>query len=235
MMYTSHRLRAQEKKVAKKLIFSGIFFLGGILFIVFAGLPLLAKLAVGLSLIKGETKTANESRNNPIFAPVIDSLPSATNSGTISISGYSDKEREIILSVNGEEQEQNMTDDEGKFKFRAVKITPGENKISLKAKYKDQTSESAEFSIAYKKDPPKLEISEPSDGQTIHNDANITIKGVTDPGSKISINDRLVIVERDGNFSFPESLHDGENEFKITATDDAGNTNEDDIKINYSS
>ena len=226
MEYSSHRLRAQEKKVFKKFIWSLIFLFGGLILGVFAGIPLLAKLAVGLSLIKSDKTTVYETGSSTIFAPVVEPLASATNSGTIIISGYSDIEREIIVSVNGQKAGENLTDEEGKFKFRGIKINPGENKISVIAKYKDQESVPSEFIIVYKKDPPNLEISEPSDGQTLNGEANITIVGSTDPDARISVNDRLVIVGREGSFNYPVSLKEGENIFKVKAEDDAGNSKE---------
>lgn len=218
----------------KKLVWSGVIFFAGILAAVFIGLPLLARLAVGLSLIRKDTNTVNESTNFSVFAPIIEPLPNATNSAMLQVSGISDKDRQINLSVNNEKTGETVTDDEGKFKFRGISLKDGANTISVTAKYKDQESLPASFSIVFKKDPPRLEINSPSDGQTITGNADIYIEGVTDPDTRLSLNERLAIVDRNGNFRYQVKLNEGENSFKFKAEDEAGNSKESELKVRYS-
>lgn len=234
MNYSSHRLRAQERNVIKKLIFSLAILFGGILFAVFIGLPILARLAVSLSLIKKENTNVTDKISVSLFAPIIEPLPLATNSASIAIYGSSDKERTITLWVNGEKTDEKLTDEEGKFNFRGVKLKEGNNKIEARTKFKEEESAPSQVEIVYKKEPPKLEIQEPSEGQNMIGEAKITIKGQTDPDTRISINDRFVIVERDGNFSYPITLKEGENSFSFTAIDEAGNVTQKELKVNYS-
>lgn len=234
MQYTSHRLRAQERKVRKKFIWTIIYIIAGFLLAIYVGLPLLAKLAVGLSLIKGEEKQTTENITTSLLAPIIEPIPTATNSASVSIRGYADKNATIIVSNNGNEVTRIDTDDEGNFLFRNIRLSSGDNKISLVAEKNDQKSDSTSISINYKNEPPPLEITEPSEGQIIRDDNKIEIKGNTSPDVKVSINDRLVIVDTDGSFSFPLTLSEGENTFNIKAEDDAGNTNEMEFKVTFS-
>ncbi|OGG31004.1 hypothetical protein A3I51_06130 [Candidatus Gottesmanbacteria bacterium RIFCSPLOWO2_02_FULL_38_8] len=201
---------------------------------VYIGLPILAKIAIGLSLIGGRNTTINETTSINVMTPVVEPLPSATNSAMISIYGFSEKDRKILVLVNGREEATTDTGKEEKFKFNNIKLSEGENKIEVVAKYQDKRSTATEFFITYKKEPPKLEIAEPTDGQTIMGEAKINITGSTDSGNKVSINDRLVIVDRNGNFTYPITLSAGENIFNFKAEDDAGNSKQLEIKVNYS-
>jgi len=234
MKYTSHRLRAMEKKTTKKLIWTLIYIFGGILLSIYVGLPLLAKIAVGLSVIRGDKETAAEKESAVIFPPVLDAIPSATNSASLTVEGYADKDTEIIISVNGKEFDKTEADSEGKFRLRNIILDDGENTIEAAVKKGDQVSKKSVQSIIFKKDPPNLEITEPTDGQQIYGEAKITIKGITDSDARLKINDRLIIIDNDGNFSYPVSLSEGENKFKFEALDAAGNKKEAELTVNYS-
>ena len=232
-MYSSHRIRAQERVIARKLVLSIVILVGGVFLAIFAGLPLLAKLAVGLSLLKGDEAKVTETAESPVFAPILEPLPQATNSSSILIRGYSDKDRQIIISVNGENAGSTETDSDGKFSFRNIRLNEGENKISVISKSKDNESEPADLTILFKKEPPVLEITEPSDGQTLRIEAKTLIKGYTDPDTNLSINDHRIIIDRDGNFSYPVTLSEGENIYQIKSEDTAGNQTVKELKINF--
>jgi len=232
-MYSSHRIRAQERVIARKLVLSIVILVGGVFLAIFAGLPLLAKLAVGLSLLKGDEAKVTETAESPVFAPILEPLPQATNSSSILIRGYSDKDRQIIISVNGENAGSTETDSDGKFSFRNIRLNEGENKISVISKSKDNESEPADLTILFEKEPPVLEITEPSDGQTLRIEAKTLIKGYTDPDTNLSINDHRIIIDRDGNFSYPVTLSEGENIYQIKSEDTAGNQTVKELKINF--
>jgi len=233
MIYSSHRLRAQERRLAKKLVWTVVILFGSIFFAIFAGLPILAKLAVGLSYLRKEETSVSENSISPVFAPIVDPVTSATNSGSIIIKGITDKDRKIIISVNGEKAAETETNDEGKFSFRNIKLSEGDNKISVVAMYREDKSVPTEFTVLFKKEPPNLEISEPTDGATIRIEAKTVIKGFTDADASITVNDHRVILDREGNFNYPVTLSEGENIYKIQASDSAGNTTIKELKINF--
>lgn len=234
MNYSSHRLRAQERNSNKKLLTSFLILVSSLIFAVFVGLPILAKFAVFISVIKKSDIDNKENAAITLFAPILESLPSATNSAIIAIYGTSEKDRNIILYLNSEKNDETITNDEGKFNFRGINLNEGNNKIEVKAKKDEQESEYAVLEINFKKEPPKLEILEPNDGQKFLGEAKISIKGQTDSGVRISVNDRLIIINNDGSFNYAVTLKDGENNFKFRATDAAGNVTEKELKLNYS-
>lgn len=234
MNYSSHRLRAQERNSNKKLLTSFLILISSLIFAVFVGLPILAKLAVFISVIKKSEVDNNENTAITLFAPILESLPAATNSAIIAIYGSSEKDRNIILYLNSEKTDETITNDEGRFNFRGINLKEGNNKIEVKAKKDEQESEYAVLEINFQKEPPKLEILEPNDGQKFLGEAKISIKGQTDSGVRISVNERLIIINNDGSFNYSVTLKDGENNFKFKATDAAGNVTEKELKINYS-
>lgn len=170
-----------------------------------------------------------------IAPPVLDSLPQATSSANIAISGLSFKNQTIKLYINDNLIDETKTDNKGLFLFKET-INPGENIIKAKAIAGDKESEfSGSIIIAFKNAPPSLNISSPSDNQAFSKDQNTAeIKGTTDPDVKITVNGLWAITDSSGKFSYSLPLQDGENKIKITATDLAGNKNEKVIKVIYS-
>ena len=89
--------------------------------------------------------------------------------------------------------------------------------------------------VSYVKGTPKLTLTSPSDGQTFSKDSNkATIAGQTDPTDRVTVNGYWAIVDSKGNFTYALPLQNGDNQLKIIATDDAGNTTEVDKKVIYS-
>ncbi len=172
-----------------------------------------------------------------LLPPTLDPIVTATNSARINISGYSISDAMITVVVNGEESAKIPTDKDGKFNTAEITLKEGENKINAFVTRKDQeSSPSATFIVIYKKSNPKIEISAPLNGARIHQDSrDITISGTTDPGNRMTINDRLVIVQGDGSFNFKVTLSDGDNTIKLQAADNAGNTTDQELKVNFSS
>jgi bacillopeptidase F len=103
----------------------------------------------------------------------------------------------------------------------------------------DVSGKESEFSnvltVAFKSAPPSLNLDSPSDGQSFSKDQNTaTVKGVTDPDVKVTVNGFWAITDSQGNFSYDLPLQNGDNKITVIATDMAGNKNEKDIKVTYS-
>src|SRR3990167_2616665 len=225
MKLSSHRLRQEEKKFTRKLITSLTIVAVSGIFVIFFGLPLLAKVVYFTSGTQKQTQNTSDT-SLALLPPTLDSISTATNSAKINVSGYSISDAAIIVVVNGEESTKIPTDKDGKFNSNEISLKEGENKINAFVVRKDQeSSPSATFIVIYKKSNPKIEISSPENGARIRQDnRDITISGTTDPGNRMTINDRLVIVQNDGSFNFKVTLSDGDNIIKLQAADDAGNT-----------
>lgn len=237
MKLSSHRLRQEEKKFTRKLLTSLVIVAASGIFVIFFGLPLLAKIVFFMSG-GSQRQTQNTTDTSlALLPPTLNSIITATNSANINISGYSIIDATITVVVNGEESAKIPTDKDGKFNTSEITLKEGENKINAFVARKDQESSPSEtFVVIYKKSNPKIEISAPLNGARIHQDSrDITVSGATDAGNRLIINDRLVIVQNDGSFNFKVTLSDGDNTIKLQAADDAGNTTDQELKVNFSS
>ena len=234
MQYTSHRLRSQEKKLARKFIKTLILIIVGVIAAIQIGLPVLAKIVVGLSFLRKDEGITEKSADSLLFPPALNSLPEATNSAMIIVSGLTDKNSSVVMVVNGEE-EKSESDNEGQFEFRGVKLQEGENKIEAYMEKEGKKSSPAIMNIIYKKEPPEINVNEPENGRKFFGeDKTVTIRGTTENDARLSVNDRFIIVEPDGDFEYSASLNEGENKFIFKASDVAGNSHEIEFKLEYS-
>jgi len=234
-MIASHRLRSEEKKLYHKLMATVVFFIFLLVLAIYVGLPLFARIIVTVTSLKGEMPAKNNTSSTLVFPPLLDPLPEATNSSSVKISGYAESEATIRIFVNDKEVAKVLVDNEGKFLTSKLSLKEGFNTITATAiKDQQESSPSASVSIICKKSSPKLEITSPKEDEKISGETKeITIAGETDSGAKISINDRVVIVGQNGKFNHRIILSDGENNFKITATDEAGNQTILERKVTY--
>jgi hypothetical protein len=234
-MIRSRLSRKMEQKTKKNLTLSilGIFLV--ILLGFKFGVPFLANVSLFLS---GSQNKEVITIQNPSFIapPVLDSFPEATSSADIIISGVASKQQTINLYINGTLMDTVKAEDDGKFSFKET-IRPGESTIQAKIILNGKESGfSNSLTTSFKSAPPSLNISSPSDGQSFSKDqSTIEVKGTTDADVKVTVNGFWAITDSNGNFSYNLPLKNGENKIKVVATDMAGNKQEKEIKVNYSS
>lgn len=236
MQITSHRLRTEEKKLVKKLLYILVAFFAFLILIVYTGLPLLAKFIVAITSINQNPVKTNQAESLSIlFPPVLDRIAEATNSATVKISGSGNTGATVKIYINNQEVLKVLADKEGRFQTGKIQLNEGNNTFTaINVLNNQESSPSAPMSITYKKSPPSLQIETPKDGDKFSSDnKDIYIQGLTDPGNRVIINDRQVIVDREGKFKYPVTLSEGDNIFHIIATDDAGNQTKMDLKVSY--
>lgn len=203
--------------------------IGGIIAILVVFFMFGPQLLINFSLLVRKSSGNNDTNINTvsyIAPPVLDPMSDATKSATITISGYADDNQTIKLYVNGKMVDTTDVKKNKSFKFTDVKLESGSNEIKAKAETDDdkESNYSSIATISYIDKPPSLDISFPQDGQTISKgDSPITVRGKTDPGVRVTVNDFWAISNGDGSFSYSLALHDGDNQIKFMATDDAGN------------
>lgn len=226
--------RVAEKREKKRLTYAlfGIVIL--IVFFAIFGLKLLVGFSLLVDRIRGTTPSVKQTENL-LLPPVLNPPPEATNSAEIFISGSAQPDRTLVLYVNGEEVKKLSIDQSGTFSF-LMTLSDGTNSVS--AKVVDEKGDVSELSQVYtvtvKKSAPKLEISQPNNGDKITGEKNTVLTaGNTDEGAKVTINGRLAIVASDGSFRMTVTLTDGENTITIIATDEAGNQTLVERKVTY--
>ncbi|MCX7955759.1 MAG: hypothetical protein N2593_01460 [Patescibacteria group bacterium] len=175
-----------------------------------------------------------KKNNNQYLSVDIDNIPVATNSSKIIIEMSAINIDEIDVYLNDQKIKQIKDFLSQNFSEEINDLKEGENKIYLVGKNKSEnmTKKTQVYKVLYKPTKPKLEISEPKDGEII-NKNEISIKGETDKEVYIKINNLPVIVDALGKFQYQARLNEGENNFEIEAIDIAGNIEKKSIKIIY--
>ena len=207
-----------------------------ILGVLFYGLPSVARFAAFLSDLRKSSLPVDRNDTTPPAPPRLDRLPEATKEPEIEISGVTEEGATVILTLNGKDEEV-VADADGKFRF-SYSLRKGENQILAKAKDRtgNESQPTAGITVLFDNEAPKLDISAPADGSQFYGDGQrqLAIKGTTEVGVTLTINDRIVKVEEDGTFTFATTLADGENSFNLKSADKAGNQTEKTLKVNFS-
>lgn len=209
------------RRVSTTLILTFILFVLILLF----GVQGLVKLASFLGGLRGSSAPIEKTKEELLLPPRLAALPIATNSAKISISGFAESGSTIEIFLNDVLMGSALVSKEEKFELSDLTLEEGENKIYAFTRVNNKRSPASRtIYVAFKKSPPKLEISSPADNAVISDkERKVNIEGETDPDTSLSINGHWVIVKKDGTFSFELLLSEGENKIEIIARDAAGN------------
>ncbi len=226
-LMSSHIRRHIEQQSKRTMYVSMLGSVLVIIFLVIYGIPLLTSFAVFISHGKQVKNTTDTGSVSYIAAPFLNDTFTATNSASITVSGNALKNQDIKLYVNGNYVTDTIADAFGAFTFDNVQLALGDNDI--KAKAIDSNNKESDYSniltITYVNKGPNLNISSPSDNQTISGgNKSIVVQGKTDTSAKVTVNGFWAIVDDQGNFSYTLPLQNGNNQISIVATDNAGNT-----------
>jgi len=234
MQYSRLR-KFEDRRQEKKIVVSIIGIIAIFSFLGIFGIRIL----IGFSLLVDKLRGTPQQQviQQLILPPELDSLPIATNSATIAVSGKGQTGMTVIVYINETDTEKATVDKDGSFTIPTVKLIEGANTISAKqtADNKNVSALSEVFTVISKKSKPSLEITYPTDNQQIRQEQNsISVTGKTnDEVNTVTINDRFVIVQSDGSFSYDLNVPEGDSVIKIIATDTAGNQVTIERKINY--
>ncbi len=157
-------------------------------------------------------------------------------SAYIKINGSSEPESKVEIYLNQQLILDTEADEEGEFQVAKINLDKGINYLSAKAldKAGNESETSQEIKIAYDDQPPTIEINQPGEEETVYQQS-LEIKGKTESDEiKITVNDHLVVLEKEGEFNYLYELSEGKNSIKIVAQDLAGNQTEKDLSITYS-
>ncbi len=235
-MYRSRLQRLEEKRSVRTATLLGIGTVVLIIMVVILGVPTVVKMAAFLAEINSANKPVDKNDFIPPPPPVLYNPYPATNSATQVVTGTTEPGVTVYLSRGEEEIGNLVAAEDGTFHFGTVNLVEGENKLVAVAKDAggNLSQKSKTLNILYLKKTPKLEVSAPAEGSTITGGtARVEVKGVTDPGARIFVNQRLLIVDAEGNFSTNVNLNAGENKIIVEAQDLATNSIKKEILVNY--
>lgn len=234
-MAISRMSRLEDKKAKKRLFVAA---LGTVAFFAFFGLFGL-KILVGFSLfadkLRGGAPTPTPDQS-VIAPPILDALPTATKSASITLKGSGLKGLTTIIYVNNEEAKKTVVGQNGNFSATIPFSKEGIHHIS--AKFIDEKQNASDLSnilsVFIKKTPPILELTSPEENATISGDDNrVTLTGRTEDDTTITVNGRIVVVKSDHTFSYLYPLNTGDNKLTVLATDIAGNTTSVERNVTY--
>ncbi|MBC7194142.1 MAG: hypothetical protein H5U37_00550 [Caldisericia bacterium] len=152
----------------------------------------------------------------PTLNLTLEPVPLFVNTPQLKIKGTTDKGATVY--VNDEEID---VDEDGNFETVVILIE-GLNTITVRAE-KGTLTRTKRISVTLDTTPPKLQVTIPDNVL----ERVFEVKGTTEVGATLTINDEPVLVNPDGSFSYILTIPVGENELSVTvkAQDKAGNTN----------
>lgn len=207
-----------------------------IVLLIIYGIPLVGKVSSFVSGLKNNGSISTKDITPPA-PPNFNSYPDFTNQDRLTISGTAEPGAFVKLTFNSKTEE-TIVDKDGNFVFQSQNLVEGENTFS--AVTKDTSGNLSQTNgprvVSYDIKPPDLNINSPQDGNTFYGNTQrqINIQGQSEASSSVTINDRVVSLDNSGNFQYPVTLNAGANLYSIKAIDQAGNTTQKDITINFS-
>lgn len=226
----SRLARVEEAKARKTVLVYAFLTLAVILFLLFFGVRILTSIS---SFIQPEQKQTNVDDKTPPPPPQLDYVQPRTNIETQTIKGESEPDAVVQISVNGSVTS-TRSDSGGGFSLDVV-LSEGDNTITAKATDTagNISNQSEVISINLDKTPPTLTVTKPTAGQSFKSkDSPIRVEGQTD-AERVTINDRIAVIDSSGKFSLPFNLADGQNDLLVVAVDQAGNKTEITISVSY--
>jgi hypothetical protein len=231
---SSRLLKKQEKEMRKQTIFFIVLSIALLLFFIFIIVPNLIRLFFNFF---DNDVVFDVQDDLPPQVPVLSSPPSeATFSAQLSLEGFADPESKIIFVLNGEQVEEKQVNEAGEFD-QEISLEKGDNQLTIYAINEAGTEslQNRTYQVIYDDEPPIITIIEPEPDSVIELKRNRStqVTGETEPLSRVYLNDRLVLVDEEGQFSTSYYLDEGENILKFLAIDKAGNQSELEIKVEF--
>ena len=222
----------------RKLLYLGGGILALVLFLLIFGLNSLISVGAWIGNTISGNKPQAVAKTDSFYGTLfVDDLPPATNSAELIISGNATDFDLIDFKINGKKVDSTSVTKDDTFSEKIGPLKEGKNSIEViaKSKISKEVKTSDPLSVNYKKSKPKLEISEPHDGDTIKSQTpEVTIKGTTEPGNTIEVAGAPITVGVSGSFQTTVRLKDGDNSIMIMAEDEATNQTQIEFKLKYS-
>lgn len=234
-MYSSRFSRAQERRNIRKATLLILATLGILVAVAVLAIPVLTRTALFMGSLNSTNGIADKNDSIPPGSPQISLAYDATNSATQNISGLAEPGSTVYLTQNTQTVGNVVTDSNGEFQFENITLSKGDN--SFVAVAMDQAGNKSQNSptthVFYSSDPPKLDITSPTDHQSYSGSSPANLSGNTQNVVHLSVNDRTIILDSNGHFNTNYSLNTGDNVLVFIATDAAGNQTRKELTVTY--
>jgi len=237
-MYNKEMRRIQQRPLRRKKTDSQIVTYVVILILLIAflmtfGLQLILNASRSIAGFGRSGDEVSQTTSEIIVAPVLYDVPDATNSARLALSGSSSGDGVITIYVNDESVE-DIAVSETEPDFETV-VTLTDDSNVIYAQFKDtrnRVKDSDSYTVELVKQKPTLEITSPADGSTTE-DEEITVAGSTAQSNQVKVNGQPIVMNADGSFRHQIRLKEGENILTIVASDEAGNSELEEVRITY--
>jgi len=234
-MAYSRRTSTEEKKHKKRAYSYIVLTIIVLILLFFLGIPLMIKYTGLLTGLRDSGEPVETEDTTPPAPPRFDDIPEATNEFSVDITGNSEPGVTLILFLNRDTEEVIVGND-GQFSH-SFSLDRGDNRVSAQARDSagNESAETNVYIITYDNDPPELSITSPGDGTEYFGSKQrqVVIEGTSEKDTEVRINDRIVVVDNDGGFTFATTLSEGENQFAVASTDKAGNKTETSLTLKF--
>jgi hypothetical protein len=227
--------KEEARSIRRALIYGGLTLVLA-LGVIFFGIPALIRMAILLGDFRNSSQPVESKETLAPPPPTFVPEPEATNSAILDLHGFSESGSLVKVFVNDESQEVVASQD-GTFVLTGIQLIAGNNQIWATAQNQtgNTSEESEKMTIIYDNTPPDLEITSPTDKDSFYGDQNkVEVIGRTEANANVWVNDHLVVVGREGDFSYPVLLQEGNNPIKVSAKDLAGNETIKELSVSYS-
>lgn len=240
MLYSAYMNRSRLERVRSRKAGKQ-----GVIYLILAVLLVIATIGWGLPAIARLTGLLIKTDSGPILTdelrptpPIFSDIPEATYSAMVRIAGFAQPGLDVVLYINGAENESKLVSESGTFSFDKVTLTEGENTVyAYTSTARELRSEQSKtYIITVDVTKPNVAIESPKDGEVMRGQSQRIANfsgSVSELGSKVFIGERMVIVQSDGKFSLPYQLIEGDQEIVIKVMDKAGNENVSAIKLRW--
>jgi len=230
------RLNRLEESKNKRtaFVFGGLTLLL-IIFLIFFGVPTIAKFGAFIADIKNSEEPVEILDKTPPAPPQIDQPPEFTNKLSIQMTGSAEPGSTVTFFLNNKQKE-TVVGEDGQFSI-PFPLNKGENKVYATARDKagNESTSSKVYTITFDNKISELTVLEPVTGAifTGKSEQSIVVKGIVDTGATVTVNSRLAVVDPQGNFSANIILTEGSNSIEIKAEDEAQNQFQKTITVTY--
>lgn len=158
--------------------------------------------------------------------PVVDQLPAFTATPSVLLQGHVPSfalgpDRRVEIAVNGTVVARAEPDAAGRFALQLA-LREGENTIVITLLEGSAAISSTSATSVVDKTAPTLTIVRPGSGETVQGET-VVVEGKTEPGSRVTVNERVVAAAPDGTFSESFTASAGALAIEIVTRDQAGN------------
>ena len=158
--------------------------------------------------------------------PVVDQLPAFTATPAVLLQGHVPSfalgpDRRVEIAVNGTVVARAEPDAAGRF-AQQLALREGENTIVITLLEGSAAISSTSATSVFDKTAPTLTIVRPRSGETVQGET-VVVEGKTEPGSRVTVNERVVAAAPDGTFSESFTASAGALAIEIVTRDQAGN------------